>query len=266
MENRAIGVFDSGVGGLTVLKEIIKILPHENIIYYGDTARTPYGTKSRETILGFSRQIIKFLIANNVKLIVIACNTVSANCFCELKKEFSLPIIEVLSCGVNAVIQVTKNKSIGIIGTQATIKSQVYEKCITKKNHNIKIFSKSCPLFVPLAEEGWTNNKIAYETSEIYLDEFKDKNIDTLLLACTHYPLFIECIKKNLPGKKIVNPAEFTAIKVKKYLSEKKILRSKNNSEVIFYMSDEEKKFHQMCNKILEKDYPPEKFIHYSLD
>ena len=260
MEDRAIGIFDSGIGGLTVLKEIIKILPNENIIYCADTANTPYGNKSKQKLLNLSRQIVKFLIAQNVKLIVIACNTVSSNCFYELQKEFDTPIIEVLTNGLNAGIEASQNKFIGIIGTEATLQNHVCEKFIAKKNNNVKVFTKACPLFVPLAEEGWTNNKISYEVAKIYLNEFKKTQIDTLILSCTHYPLFIDNIKKILPTVKIIDPAKFTAIKVQKYLTSHKIFRHKNNPNIIFYTSDNPKKFRHMCNKILTKNYPPQNF------
>lgn len=266
MVDRAIGIFDSGIGGLTVLKEIIKIMPCENIIYYGDTAHTPYGNKSPETILNYSRRIIKFLISKNVKLIVIACNTVSANCFEKLQQEFEIPIIEVLSAGVNSALDATKNKMIGIIGTESTIESHAYKKYMLDIDKSVKVIEKACPLFVPLAEEGWAENKIAYDTAKIYLDEFKETKIDTLVLGCTHYPLFINCIKKILPDVNIVNPAENTATNVRNYLAAKKILRNNGNFEVIFFTSDNSKKFMQVCNKVLNKNYDAQNFVQQVLD
>ena len=189
MDNRPIGIFDSGVGGLTVVKQIIKALPNEDIIYFGDTARVPYGSKTKETVTNFSAQIIRFLLSKNVKTIIIACNTVSSNSYDELIKMFDLPIIEVVTPGVEACLNATKNKIVGIIGTEATVKSGAYEKKIRQKDNNIKVYSKACPLFVPLAEEGWTDNDISRQTAEIYLRDLTEKNIDSIILGCTHYPL-----------------------------------------------------------------------------
>jgi len=260
MADRAIGIFDSGVGGLTVLKELINILPNEKIIYFGDTARTPYGNKSKQTILSFSREIINFLISHEIKLLIIACNTVSANCYQDLKQEFNIPMVEVLSSGVNKSLEATRNKKIGIIGTEATINSGEYEKKILLKAPDAKIFSKACPLFVPLAEEGWVNNKIAYDIARIYLEEFKNK-IDTLVLACTHYPLFDTCLKNILPDIKIINPAQHTALEAKKFLVKKKLLNlNKNSSSIVFFTSDNSDKFKAITKMILQKEYPDENF------
>ncbi|MDE6182533.1 MAG: glutamate racemase [Eubacteriales bacterium] len=189
-DKRPIGIFDSGVGGLTVVKEVIKALPEENIVYFGDTARVPYGSKSKETVFNFSCQIIRFLKEQNVKCIIIACNTVSSNCYEDLKKEFpNIPIIEVVNAGVNSAIKTTKSSKIGIIGTEATVKSNQYKLKIQEKLKNAQVFSKACPLFVPLAEEGWFENNITIDISKIYLEELIKNNIDTLILGCTHYPL-----------------------------------------------------------------------------
>lgn len=259
MENsdkRPIGIFDSGVGGLTVVKEIIKALPEENIVYFGDTARVPYGSKSKETVFKFSCQIIRFLKEQNVKAIIIACNTVSSNCYEDLKKEFyDIPIIEVVNAGVKSAIKTTKNNRIGIIGTESTIKSNQYKLKIKQILSNTKVFSKACPLFVPLAEEGWFESKITVDIAKIYLQELIDNNIDTLILGCTHYPLLENSIK-NVIGEKIsiVNPAFETALSIKQYLL-KNNMQNKNGKEYKFFVSDESDKFNFICSLLLNKTY-----------
>ena len=279
MENRAIGIFDSGIGGLTVLKQIKKILPNENIIYYGDNINIPYGNKPKEIILELSNKIIKFLLEQNIKLIIIACNTISANCFYELKKNFSeranrtnINIIEIISSGAEAGIlslleSNKKNKSLGLIATQATIKSQAYEKYIKNKDSKIKIFSKACPLFVELAEKNLVNTKMAYDIAKDYLKDFDQKNIKSLILGCTHFPLFINIIKKILPGVKIIDPAESVAFNTKKYLLENNLLNINNISDlnktpkIIFYTSGDPKEFKLLAKNILEQDYDMSLFI-----
>ena len=281
MENRAIGIFDSGIGGLTVLKQIKKILPNENIIYYGDNINIPYGNKPKEIILELSNKIIKFLLEQNVKLIIIACNTISANCFYELKKNFcdgfdinNINIIEIISSGAEASILSLlnkKNKSLGLIATQATIKSQAYEKYIKNKDSEIKIFSKACPLFVELAEKNLVNTKMAYDIAKNYIKDFEQKNIESLILGCTHFPLFINIIKKILPGVKIIDPAESVAFNTKKYLCEHNLLNKANISglnktpEIIFYTSGDPKKFGLITNNILNKNYDLSLFIKKNL-
>lgn len=259
MDNRPIGVFDSGVGGLTVAKEVIKVLPNENIIYFGDTARVPYGSKSKETVTKFSGQIIRFLMSKNVKAVVIACNTVSSNSFEKLKEEFSVPIVEVVTPGVEACIKATKNKIVGIIGTEATIKSGAYEKKLKEYDKNIKVFSKACPLFVPIAEEGWADNEVARLTAEIYLKELLEKGIDSVVLGCTHYPLLKNCVRKVLgEGVSIVDPACAAALKMKEYLENNNMLAD-NLGEVSFFVSDNTEKFDFICQSVLGKSCSAEK-------
>ena len=266
MVDRAIGIFDSGVGGLTVLREVKKLMPSENIIYFADTLHNPYGCKSKEILLDYSRRIIDFLISQGSKLIIIACNTVSANCYEQLKKEFDFPIIEIVESGAKAAASATQNKNIGLIATETTIESNMYDSYIKKFDGQVKIFKKACPLLVPLTEEGWIENQIAYDVTKIYLDEFAGKAIDTLILGCTHYPFFYGCIEKILPGVKIINPAESVAKLAKKYLQDKKILRSQDKaSEVKFYTSDKLKKFERLCNRLLNKNYPSEMFFQKKL-
>lgn len=261
MDNRPIGIFDSGVGGLTVVKEVIKALPFEETVYFGDTARVPYGAKSKETVTKFSSQIIRFLLSKNVKAVIIACNTVSSNCYEELKAEFpELPIIEVVGPGIESCLKTTKNNIVGIIGTEATVKSGAYEKGLKAQRKDIKVFSKACPLFVPLAEEGWTNNEVAKKTAEIYLKDLIESGMDSIILGCTHYPLLKACIGETVgENVKIVNPAAATAKKMKDYLQANNMLNEGNTEKHTFYVSDNTQKFSDICSVTLKHKYSAEK-------
>lgn len=258
MDNRPIGLFDSGVGGLTVVKEVIKAMPCEETVYFGDTARVPYGSKSKETVTKFSSQIIRFLLSQNVKAIIIACNTVSSNCFDELKKEFpNVPIAEVVTPGAESAVKATKNNIVGVIGTEATVKSGAYEKRIKSINNNISVYSKACPLFVPLAEEGWTYNSVSRNAAEIYLRELVEKDIDSVVLGCTHYPLLKRCIGEIIGEKvKIVDPANVTALKMRTFLEANDMLNGKEKvGKHTFYVSDNTEKFSSICRLVLKKEY-----------
>lgn len=252
MDKRPIGIFDSGVGGLTVVKQVIKALPKEDTVYFGDTARVPYGSKSKETVTEFSRQIMRFLIEKDVKAVIIACNTVSSNSFKALREEFDIPITEVVGPGVESCIAATKNGRVGVIGTQATVASGAYENGIKAKNGSIQVFQKACPLFVPLAEEGFTENDIAKLTVKTYLKELKEKNIDTLILGCTHYPMLKRTIGEYMGDKvHIVDPAMETAHKMKDYLEGHNMTGDENEGRHIFYCSDNCKQFNMICSKNL---------------
>ena len=256
MDQRPIGIFDSGVGGLTVVSEIMKALPNEGLIYFGDTARVPYGSKSAETVTKFSRQILRFLISKDVKAIVIACSTASSNSCEALAKEFPIPIIEVISPGVEDCAHVTRNKIVGVIGTEATVRSGKYDKLLKEKIPGVQVYSKACPLFVPLAEEGWTHNTVARLTAEIYLRELLDREIDSLILGCTHYPLLVDCIREIVGPVRIINAAESTARKLKAYLAINELEnREYENSAHQFYVSDNTKKFSRICNLVLRRCY-----------
>lgn len=261
MDNRPIGIFDSGVGGLTVVKEIIKTLPNENIVYFGDTARVPYGAKSKDVVTKYSKQIVRFLLTKNVKAIIVACNTVSSNSLDELQRDFDIPFVGVVEPGVKSVIDTTKNKKVGIIGTEATIRSGMYGKLIHKADSCIEVFSKPCPLFVPLAEEGWYDNDVAKLTASIYLNELTGCGIDTLLLGCTHYPLLKQCIGETIGADvKIVDPAKNTAECLKIILQNSDLLNNGSEKPInVFYVSDITDKFEKICLKTLKKTYTPAK-------
>lgn len=223
---RAIGIFDSGVGGLTVLREIIRVLPQEDTIYLGDTARVPYGTKSPETVIRYSRQITSFLVSREIKMLVVACNTASAVALTALKKDVSIPVVGVIEPGARRAASTTRNNKVGVIGTAATIKSSAYSKAIKRINPEIEVFTCSCPLFVPLAEEGWVDNEIARLTAETYLDGLKNEGVDTLVLGCTHYPILKKIIAEVMGANvTLVDSAEETALTVAKILDTKKMMR-----------------------------------------
>ena len=219
-KNSPIGVFDSGVGGLTVFSEIKRILPNESIIYFGDTARVPYGPKSTPVIKRYSREIVNFLIENRVKMIVIACNTSTAVIEKELSKELPIPVIGVIEPACRLTASISLKGKIGIIGTKGTIKSKAYYTKLKSFNENFNIFQKACPLFVPLAEEGWIDGEVADSVTKTYLESLKNENIDTLILGCTHYPILRKTIEKFL-GKNIniIDSATQTALAVKARLT-----------------------------------------------
>lgn len=209
---KAIGIFDSGVGGLTVLKEIIKTLPQEDTVYLGDTARVPYGTKSPETVTRYSVEITSFLVSREIKLLVVACNTASAVSLDALQQRFSIPIVGVIEPGARRAASVTRSGRVGVIGTEGTIRSSAYAKAIKRINPEIEVITRACPLFVPLAEEGWVDNQVARLTAESYLNGFKNAGVDTLVLGCTHYPLLKDTIAATVgDGVQLVDSAEETA-------------------------------------------------------
>lgn len=259
-ENLPIGVFDSGIGGLTVVKEIMSLLPNEKIIYFGDTARLPYGSKSQETIIAYSRQIIRFLLGSDgtapkVKAIVIACNTASALALDEVAKETPVPVIGVVKPGARAAVQATVNGKIGVIATEGTIRSNIYSNIIRKANPQMEVHGKACPLFVPLVEEGWVGTDVARQVAEIYLADLKQVGIDSLVLGCTHYPLIREVVHKVMgESVTLVNPAYETARSLEEVLRKNRILNlgpKAVQKDHAFYVSDGEEKFRQFANSIL---------------
>lgn len=256
--NAPIGVFDSGVGGLTVAREIMRNLPMEKIVYFGDTARVPYGAKSKETVIRYSRQIVRFLQKQGVKAIVIACNTASALALDTLEKEFDLPIIGVVHPGAKVAARETTGKKVGVIATEATIRSHLYRKLIQEIDPEISVVGKPCPLFVPLVEEGWRKDPITEMVARRYLAELQEKDIDTLILGCTHYPLLRGVIGNIMgDGVRLVNPAYETSIALKQLLEEKEMLNQGGQQEDLryqFYVSDAAEKFTSFANSLLPYD------------
>ena len=260
-----IGVFDSGVGGLTVAREIMRHLPNENIVYFGDTARVPYGSKSKDNIIRYSRQIINFLKTKNVKAIVIACNTASALALDVVREEFDVPIIGVVEPGARAALEATKSKKIGVIGTEATIRSAMYEKIIKGFDGDATVVGKACPLFVPLVEEGFAKHKVTEEIIDYYLASFMDTDIDSLILGCTHYPLLRSRIKEYVGAQiTLVNPAYETAMDLRQVLKDCDMENTEMSDEhaaYSFYVSDAADKFKQFANSILPYDIETTKQI-----
>ena len=251
----SIGVFDSGIGGLTVLKEIRKVLPNEKIFYFGDTARVPYGEKTKELITRYSKEIVEFLLDKEVSAIVVACNTATALALEELKKTFKIPIIGVIKAGAKTAINTTKSGNIGVIGTKATVNSKRYEEEIKKLNENVKVIAKACPLFVPAVEEGILDGKLVDQIIKTYLDDF-EKEIDTLILGCTHYPLLKSAIGKIYTNLNIVDPARETALDLKEILEEKNLLKNDatKNREVKYYVTDGKDKFKEIGIMFLDEN------------
>ena len=215
-----IGVFDSGVGGLTVAREIMRNLPDERIVYFGDTARVPYGSKSQETVIRYSKQIVRFLQTQHVKAIVIACNTASALALDAIEGELDIPILGVLRPGAKVAAETTKNKRVGVIATESTIRSGMYGRYIKAHDPEITVYGKACPLFVPLVEEGWLKDPVTEEVARRYLKELLEKDIDSLILGCTHYPLIRSLMRKIVGDKvQLVNPAYETALELGRLLT-----------------------------------------------
>src|SRR5574344_311090 len=251
-----VGVFDSGVGGLTVAREIMRQLPNEKIVYFGDTARVPYGSKSKNTIIKYSKQIIRFLKTKGVKAIVVACNTASAIALEEIRPELDLPIIGVVKPGAKVAVEKTQNKRIGIIGTEAMINSGIYRDIITEHDNSIEVICKACPLFVPLVEEGWLKDPVTYEVARRYLEELKKEDIDTLVLGCTHYPLLRNIVGEIMGDQvTLVNPAYETAVSLRALLKSKNIAAGNEyryeGNMYDFYVSDTADKFKCFANSIL---------------
>ena len=254
MDNRKIGVFDSGLGGLTAVKEIMSLFPDESIVYFGDTGRVPYGTRSKETILKYTYDDINFLLSRDVKMIVIACGTASSAALPEIKTEFNVPIYGVVDSGAYEAARVTKNNKIGIIGTTATIKSGAYNKYLAEYNNKVQTFEKACPLFVPLVENGHFDTPVTELVVEEYLKDIKDAGVDTLILGCTHYPLLKSAISKYMgDGVTLVSPGE----EVAKFLR-KKITPLNAHSEIrdrdqySYYVSDSIESFEELGGIFLE--------------
>ncbi len=248
-----VGIFDSGVGGLTVVKEIKKLLPDVSLIYFGDTARLPYGNKSPQTIKRFSQEIVEFLRGQGCEIIVVACNTASALAADWLRKRYGdLTIYDVVSSGAQAVVKRTKTKRVGVIGTSATISSGAYEKKIAELDPQIKVFSRACPLFVPLVEENWVKRPETKKIARVYLRNLKLNKIDTLLLGCTHYPLLEKVISGVIgPKVKITSSGEKLAEDLKACYNKNKDGRYEKTEK--YFVSDTSVHFSQLAQKILGK-------------
>ena len=254
-----IGVFDSGVGGLTVAREIMRQIPKERIVYFGDTARVPYGTKSRDTVIRYSRQIVRFLKTRNVKAIVIACNTASAYALETLRAELDLPIIGVVKPGARVAARASTGGNIGVIGTEATVGSHIYRDYIQSLRREARVCEKACPLFVSLVEEGWLKDPVTEAVAQRYLQEMKERQVDTLILGCTHYPLIRSTVRKVMGENAVlVNPAYETAIELRELLKREEMDNQGHNkteeNPYEFFVSDAAERFKAFANSILPFD------------
>ncbi len=252
-----IGVFDSGIGGLTVLKELLTRLPGESFVYFGDTARVPYGTKSVDTVLKFSRENVTFLLDQSVKFIVVACNTASASAVPRLQREFRIPILGVIEPGVRAAVRESKTSKIGVIGTAGTIRSGAYQRGIEQLCPHAEVRARACPLFVPLAEEGWVDTAVTEMAARTYLGEFLGDGVDVLVLGCTHYPLLSGVIARVVgDGVALVDSAVETAIEVERALEAAGLAKEGGEGGFTIYLSDIAPDFRQVGERILERPIP----------
>ena len=249
MDNRPIGVFDSGLGGLTVVKALKELLPNESIVYFGDTARLPYGVKSQGLVKQYSKEIIKFLLEKNAKAVIIACNTATAMALNSLKNEFKdIPIIGVIEPGSEQAVLKSNTRKIGVIGTITTIASGAYEEAIHQKDRKVEVISKACPLFVPFVEEGLINGSAINEIAKYYLSSFNDK-VDTLILGCTHYPLLKEIIFDNTEDINLIDSASSVAELAYKVLLDNKLLSVEKDLGVLHcYVTDLPMRFEELGN------------------
>ena len=258
--NAPIGVFDSGLGGLTVVREIMRNLPNERVVYFGDTARVPYGNNSKQTVIRYARQIVNFLRTQEVKAIVVACNTASALAMGALEETVDLSILGVVKPGADMAAAATKNKRVGVIATESTIRSGLYPELLESLDSEIRVFGKACPLLVPLVEEGWTKDPVTEEIARRYLGDLLGQGIDTLIMGCTHYPLLRGMLQK-IAGEDVtlINPAYETALALDRLLAEKEMRReastdAEDGNKYRFYASDTVEKFNAFANLILPYD------------
>src|SRR5579864_6409421 len=250
--DRPIGVFDSGIGGLTVLKALTDALPGEDFIYLGDTARLPYGTKSNEVIIRYSKENTEFLLAKGIKMLVVACNTSSAVALDAIASDTMVPVIGVIEPGARAAVKASRNGKIGVIGTEATIASGAYTRALQQLRPGVEIYTRACPLLVPLVEEGWTDNAIAEQTVAYYLEGLKTSGIDTLLLGCTHYPLLRDLFRRVLgPGVRIVDSAGATAIVVRERVGELRLARPRGLGTQSFFVTETPDRFVRVGRRFL---------------
>jgi len=253
-KNKPIGIFDSGIGGLTVVKEVSRRMPQETLCYFGDTARVPYGTKSADTVKRYCVEITRFLHSHDAKLVIVACNTASSVALEEIRNAFPGPVIGVVEPGVRAAIKATKRGRIGVIGTKSTINSGAYQKKLLELDRSLHIAAAPCPLFVPLAEEGWIDDPITLEAAKRYLTPLRKENVDVLILGCTHFPLLENTIRQAIgEDATLINSAEEVSKEVEAILAEKDLCCPQKAYKDLFYASDDiggfEKLYHRICGE-----------------
>jgi glutamate racemase len=247
-----IGIFDSGVGGLTVLHRLLHSVPREHLLYLGDTARHPYGTKSAAVVTRYSIENTEFLVDKGVKMIVVACNTASAVALDAVRERFDLPVIGVIEPGARAAVAATRNRKVGVIGTEATIASGTYTRALRALDPDLEIYTRACPLFVPLAEEGWVDNDVTRQTAALYLASLRQSRIDTLVLGCTHYPLLAATIAEYLgPEVQLVDSATETAREVERTLAAHHLARTEGVGSASFFVTDVPDRFTKIGGRFL---------------
>lgn len=253
MNSKPIGVFDSGIGGLTVVHALTRRLPHENIVYFGDTARVPYGPKSPQVVREYAAQDVDFLLSKNVKMVVIACNTVSAVAVDVVQKHARMPVVGVIAPGAKAAVGATRKRRVGIIGTRATVNSNAYTNAVRQVDPDVLVFAQECPLFVPLAEEGWIDHKVTDAVAKEYLFPLKQERIDALILGCTHYPILRRAIAGAMDSNvTLIDSGEATAVEVERVLDEKSLRNpSTELPNLQFYVSDIPAKFAEIGERFL---------------
>ena len=257
--SQAIGVFDSGVGGLSVLKHLVHFLPSERYVYLGDTARVPYGNKSVETVQAYSKQCTEFLLSKNVKLIIIACNTASSVAMDVVRAVSSVPVIGVIEPCASAVCESTKSQVVGVIGTRTTVGSKAYDRAIATEagGRDIKVMSQACPLFVPLAEEGWTAHPASRAIAKEYMRSLREAGADTVVLGCTHYPLLVDIIQDAIPGATLIDPGRYAALEAQQVLRDSAQLHEASDeptTDIDFYVTDIPSTFAQVAKQFLGFD------------
>jgi glutamate racemase len=247
-----IGIFDSGVGGLTVLHRLLEAVPREHLLYLGDTARHPYGTKSAAVVTRYSIENTQFLVDKGVKLVVVACNSASAVALDALRARFDVPVIGVIEPGARAAVAATRNRKVGVIGTEATIASGSYTRALQALDPELEIYTRACPLFVPLAEEGWVDNEVSRQTAALYLASLRQSRIDTLVLGCTHYPLLAATIAEYLgPGVQLIDSAAETAREVVETLAARALARADGAGSASFFVTDVPDRFTRIGGRFL---------------
>ncbi|MCL2235568.1 MAG: glutamate racemase [Defluviitaleaceae bacterium] len=248
---KPIGIFDSGVGGLTVAKEIMAVLPHQPLVYFGDCINAPYGNRTDDELLGFSQRIINFLLEKDVGAIVVACGTISTRIFAELGQFVPghIPLYEMLTAGVQAVTEASKTGKIGVIATEGSVKSGAFEREILKARPDAMVKSVACPLLVPLVEEGWAGGEVADLVAKEYLKDLAESDVDTLLLGCTHYPLLSDSIAKSLPNATLINPANHVAENLRNCVNYASASPEKPKHQ--FYTTAKKEKFDKIAKNIL---------------
>jgi glutamate racemase len=252
LKERPIGVFDSGIGGLTVLQELARRMPRENLVYFGDTAHVPYGSKSRETVTRYSLAAARFLAAQRIKALVVACNTASALALKAVADSLQVPVLGVIEPGARAAAAATHSGRVGIIGTEATIASGAYAAALGRISPGLRILGAACPLFVPLAEEGWWKDRATLLIARRYLAGLKSSGIDTLVLGCTHYPFLKGVVRRVMgPGVRLIDSAQETAREAERLLLERGLLRQKGRGRISFFVSDDPERFLKLARRLI---------------